>query len=276
MNSKNEQDVFYVSDATAITCETLAHSIMGQFDFTPIEKTYPFVESEEKLDNLIKDIHLSYQRNKRKSLVFYTMVSQERAKKLEEAPAYFYNLFGGITEKIEQDLDTPSKPQMQRSRSINKDREQYFSRIAAIEYTLGHDDGVSIKQLEEADLILFGASRSSKTPTSLYMAMQFGLKVVNYPVLPEPRELVQLPLEFEPYRHKLFGLTINSERLQAIRDSRYSNSQYAKQAQCEFEVKSIESFYRREAISYINTTHLSVEEIATRILDATKLERHLC
>ena len=274
LNSQS-RDVFYVSDGTAITCETLGHVVLGQFPFIPNEKTFPFVESEDKVADVIKEIEISYQRDGVKPLVFFSIVVPEIREVLLKAPAYSYDVLESIVQKVQDDIQMAPQPKMQRSRSVSKDSDTYFDRIAAIEYTLAHDDGITLKGLEEADIILLGVSRSGKTPTSLYMAMQFGLRVVNYPFIAEDVKMMRLLPEFEIHRHKLFGLTINPERLNEIRENRLSGSEYASTEQCKLELDTVEALFRREAIPYINTSSLSVEEITTRILERAGMKRRL-
>lgn len=269
------RDVFYVSDGTAITCEALGHVVLGQFAVQPNEKTFPFVESDEKLSELLKQIQRSYQLHGVKPLVFFSMVIPEMRTRLLQAPAHFYDVLESIVQRVSLDIEMEPAPKLQRSRSVGKDSDTYFDRIAAIEYTLAHDDGVSLKDLDRADIILLGVSRSGKTPTSLYMAMQFGLRVVNYPFIAEDMHAMRLLPEFEFHRHKLFGLTINAERLTEIRENRLAGSEYASNQQCQQELATVEALFRREAISYINTSSLSVEEISTRILERTGLKRRL-
>ncbi|EGQ8492483.1 pyruvate, water dikinase regulatory protein [Vibrio cholerae] len=269
------RDVFYVSDGTAITCETLGHVVLGQFAVQPNEKTFPFVESDEKLSELLKQIQRSYQLHGVKPLVFFSMVIPEMRTRLLQAPAHFYDVLESIVQRVSLDIEMEPAPKLQRSRSVGKDSDTYFDRIAAIEYTLAHDDGVSLKDLDRADIILLGVSRSGKTPTSLCMAMQFGLRVVNYPFIAEDMHAMRLLPEFEFHRHKLFGLTINAERLTEIRENRLAGSEYASNQQCLQELATVEALFRREAIPYINTSSLSVEEISTRILERTGLKRRL-
>ncbi|MGR2848889.1 pyruvate, water dikinase regulatory protein [Vibrio vulnificus] len=272
---KQSRDVFYVSDGTAITCETLGHVVLGQFPFVANEKTFPFVESEEKLTELIKHIEISFQTNGIKPLVFFSLVLPDLKARLMESPAYCYDVLESIVQRVKDDIQMEPTPKLQRSRSVGKDTDTYFDRIAAIEYTLAHDDGISLKGLEFADIILLGVSRSGKTPTSLYMAMQFGLRVVNYPYIDDDIKGLKLLPEFEIHRHKLFGLTIDPKRLTEIRENRLAGSDYASTEQCQHELANVEALFRREAIPYINTTSLSVEEISTRVLEKTGLKRRL-
>ncbi|EOX4455206.1 pyruvate, water dikinase regulatory protein [Vibrio antiquarius] len=273
--NNQSRDVFYVSDGTAITCETLGHVVLGQFPFIPNEKTFPFVESQDKVADVVKEIETSYQRNGVKPLVFFSIVVPDVREMLLEAPAYSYDVLESIVQKVQDDIQMAPKPKLQRSRSVGKDSDTYFDRIAAIEYTLAHDDGITLKGLKQADIILLGVSRSGKTPTSLYMAMQFGLRVVNYPFIAEDVKMMRLLPEFEIHRHKLFGLTIDPERLTEIRENRLSGSDYASTEQCKLELDTVEALFRREAIPYINTSSLSVEEITTRILEKAGMKRRL-
>ncbi|HAS61561.1 MAG TPA: phosphoenolpyruvate synthase regulatory protein [Vibrio sp.] len=274
-NNSQSRDVFYVSDGTAITCETLGHVVLGQFPFVANEKTFPFIESEEKLARLLKEVEASYLSTGEKPLVFFSIVLPELKAMLLDSPAHCYDVIESLVQKVQNDTQMQPVPKLQRSRSVGKDSDTYFDRIAAIEYTLAHDDGITLKGLEKADIILLGVSRSGKTPTSLYMAMQFGLRVVNYPFIEEDIKRLRLLPEFEIHRHKLFGLTIDPERLTQIRENRLAGSEYASTEQCLAELSCVESLFRREAIPYINTSALSVEEITTRILEKSGLRRRL-
>ena len=269
------RDVFYVSDGTAITCETIGHVVLGQFPFNANEKTFPFVESKEKLEDLLREIGISFIKNGGKPLVFFSMVITELKEVLLQSNCYGYDILGSLVQQVETDIQIAPVPQLQRSRSVSKDSDTYFDRIAAIEYTLAHDDGVTLKGLEKADIILLGVSRSGKTPTSLYMAMQFGLRVVNYPFIDDDLSRLRLLPEFEIHRHKLFGLTIDPQRLTEIRQNRLAGSDYASNEQCLHELQTVEALFRREAIPYINTSSLSVEEISTRVLEKAGLRRRV-
>ncbi|MCL9781197.1 kinase/pyrophosphorylase [Vibrio sp. S4M6] len=273
--NSQSRDVFYVSDGTAITCETLGHVVLGQFQFETNEQTFPFIESEDKLSELLKEISNSYKNKGTEPLVFFSIVIPELKQKLLAAPAHCYDVLEDTVKKVKNDTKVEPKPKLQRSRSVNKDSKSYFDRINAIEYTLAHDDGIRLTNLNDADIILLGVSRSGKTPTSLYMAMQFGLRVVNYPYIQEDMSSLKLLPEFEVHRHKLFGLTILPERLTEIRENRLAGSQYADIEQCINEIEKVEALFRREAIPYINTSSLSVEEISARILEKSGLRRRL-
>ncbi|WED22562.1 kinase/pyrophosphorylase [Vibrio sp. JC009] len=274
-NLNQTRDVFYVSDGTAITCETLGHAVMPQFTFSPVERTYPFIESEEKLKELIREIERSNRERGCKPLVFFSMVIPELKEQLLQCGAFFYDVLQPLIDSMQRDLQMEAMPKLQRSRSVTKNSEGYFDRIAAVEYTLAHDDGVSLKDLDKADIILLGVSRSGKTPTSVYLAMQFGLRVVNYPFIEEDLQRLKLLPELEVCRHKLFGLTIDPHRLAEVRGHRLAQSNYASLEQCTNEIEHIQAFFRREAVPYIDTSELSVEEISARILEHTGIQRNL-
>ena len=120
-------------------------------------------------------------------------------------------------------------------------------------------------------MILVGVSRCGKTPTSLYLAMQYAIKAANFPLIPEDFDRGQLPATLQPYRKKLFGLTIQPERLSEVRNERRPGSQYASLEQCRDEVAAAERMMRREGISWLSTTTKSIEEISTTIMEEVGL-----
>ncbi|WP_087026604.1 posphoenolpyruvate synthetase regulatory kinase/phosphorylase PpsR [Thaumasiovibrio subtropicus] len=270
------RDVFYVSDGTAITSETMGHAVLGQFSIETKQTTVPFVENIERAEEVKLLINNAFEKRGTKPLVFYSIVVPEVREIIEQANGQFYDVLKTLVEPLSRDLGLTPTPKLQRSHSINRDARSYMDRIAAIEYTLAHDDGISLNNLEESDIILLGVSRCGKTPTSLYLAMQFGIRAVNYPFIQEDMDSLKLPSAIEPYRYKTFGLTITPERLHAIREGRMANSEYASQDQCEKELGKVEALFRKEAIPYLNTTSLSVEEISTRLLDMSGLQRRMC
>ncbi|KMV30832.1 phosphoenolpyruvate synthase regulatory protein [Photobacterium swingsii] len=270
------RDVFYVSDGTAITSETLGHAVLGQFPLETKQMTLPFVETTERAEYVKNLIEQAGKNSGVQPIVFYSVVVPEVKSILEQSNALLYDVLNVLVEPLRQDLNLEPAPKLQRSHSINKDAASYMDRIAAIEYTLAHDDGISLNNLDQADIILLGVSRCGKTPTSLYLAMQFGIRAVNYPFIAEDMKRLKLPQAIEPYRYKTFGLTIDPERLQTIRHERMADSEYASQRQCETELGKVESMFRREAIPYLNTSSLSVEEISTRLLELSGLKRRMC
>ena len=175
------------------------------------------------------------------------------------------DMFGTFVNPLENELGIKSNHRIGRFSDASKSQ-QYHDRIEAINFSLAHDDGQSNRDLEGADVILVGVSRSGKTPTSLYLAMQYGLKAANYPLIPEDFDRRQLPPALVPYKHKIFGLTIQAERLSEIRNERRPGSKYASLQNCKMEVSEAEAMMRRSGIRWLSTTTKSIEEISTTIL----------
>ena len=153
------------------------------------------------------------------------------------------------------------------------DIERYDKRMAAVNFALNHDDGVSDKDFQAADVILIGVSRAGKTPTCLYLALQYGIRAANYPLTPDDLESTQIPNMLKPYRQKLFGLTIDAERLHHIRNERRPDSKYANINTCNKEIAIAEELFQRNGIPFMSSTHKSVEELAASILQACHLKR---
>jgi regulator of PEP synthase PpsR (kinase-PPPase family) len=182
------------------------------------------------------------------------------------------DMFGTFVHPLETELQVKSNHRIGRFSDASKSKE-YQSRIEAINFSLAHDDGQSNLDLEQSDVILVGVSRSGKTPTSLYLAMQYGLKASNYPLIPEDFERRHLPTALKPHLPKLFGLTIHPERLSEIRNERRPNSRYAALDNCRMEVNEAEAMMRRSGIRWLSSTTKSIEEIATTILQEIRPER---
>lgn len=265
--------VFFVSDGTGITAETFGNAILAQFEFKTRHVRLPFVDSVDKAHQAVRQINHTCEIEGSKALVFTTLVNMEVLQVLKEhCKGMLMDMFGTFVHPIEQELGIKSHHRVGRFSDVSKSKE-YQDRIEAINFSLDHDDGQSHRDLEGADVILIGVSRSGKTPTSLYLAMQHGLKAANYPLIPEDFERNQLPPALVPYRKKIFGLTIHPERLSEIRTERRPNSRYASLQNCRHEVAEAESMMRRSGIRWLSTTTKSIEEIATTILQEIKPER---
>ena len=261
--------VFFVSDGTGITAETFGSSILAQFDSLRFRlRRIPFVDTLEKADEAANVIQSQAQEDGKRPIVFSTLVDVAILARIKKIEALHLDMFQTFVEPLERELDIKSSHAIGRFHHAT-DSDAYKNRIEAINFSLAHDDGQSIKNLREADVILIGVSRSGKTPTSLYLAMQHGLKVANCPLIPEDFERNTLPSTIVPFRGKLFGLTIDPERLSQIRNERRPGSKYASLENCRMEVNSAEEMMRRESIPSLSTTTKSIEEIATTIL--TKL-----
>jgi len=268
------RDVFFVSDGTGITAETLGHSILTQFDALEARPhRISFVDTREKALDAINRINDSYFRHGRRPVVFSTLVNPELNGLLSSTHALILDLFASFVVPLEEELELKSTHTVGRSHNISNSH-TYQNRIEAINYALAHDDGQSSTELQRAQVILVGVSRSGKTPTSLYLAMQYGVKAANYPLIPEDFERGALPATVLPFRHKLFGLTIAPERLSEVRFERRPNSRYASLDNCRYEVTEAERLMRMAGIRWLSTTTKSIEEIAVTVLQEFLEDRH--
>ncbi|MFT3814710.1 MAG: pyruvate, water dikinase regulatory protein [Acidovorax sp.] len=265
--------VFFISDGTGITAETFGNAILAQFDFKPRHVRLPFVDTVDKAHQAVRQVNHTAEMEGRKPVVFTTLVNEEMLQVIREGcKGMLLDMFGMFVQPLEQELGIKSLHRVGRFSDVSQSKE-YSDRIEAINFSLAHDDGQSNRDLEGADVILVGVSRSGKTPTSLYLAMQCGLKAANYPLIPEDFERRQLPPALAPHRHKIFGLTIQPERLAEIRNERRPNSRYASLENCRMEVSEAEAMMRRSGIRWLSTTTKSIEEIATTILQEVRPER---
>jgi [pyruvate, water dikinase]-phosphate phosphotransferase / [pyruvate, water dikinase] kinase len=268
-----ERTAFFVSDRTGITAEMLGHSLLTQFDqvsFTEI--TLPFVDSEEKARDAVRQINQAAERDGARPLVFSTLVNPILSAELQTANGSYIDCFQVFIAPLELELGVQSSHTVGRSHSLRSNH--YFNRIEAVNFAMSHDDGQTTKELDEADVILIGVSRCGKTPTCLYMALQFGIRAANYPLIPEDFDSRQLPSKIRPHKQKLFGLTIRPDRLQRIRNERRPGSKYASLENCEFEIREADLLMRQEGIPVLDTTTRSIEELATTILQKANLQRH--
>jgi len=263
--------VFFVSDGTGITAETFGHSVLSQFDLRFKQIRLPFIDNTEKAHDACKKINEAYAESGLRPIVFSTLVKAELAGIIRQAHAMQMDLIQTFVEPLEQELGVKSTHTVGRSHN-SADTQAYKNRIEAINFSLAHDDGQSHKNLAAADVILVGVSRSGKTPTSLYLAMQFGLKAANYPLIPEDFERGKLPSNLYLFKHKIFGLTIAPERLTEIRNERRPGSKYAALENCRYEVNEAEAMMKREGIRWLSSTTKSIEEISTTILQELKTD----
>ncbi|HLX80130.1 MAG TPA: pyruvate, water dikinase regulatory protein [Burkholderiales bacterium] len=267
--------VFFVSDGTGITAQMLGHSLLTQFEGVEFNQvTLPFIDSVDKARDCLQRIERESQRGDGQPIVFSTLVNGDVREVVRGANALFVDFFETFIGPLEGGLGVKSSHTIGRSHSAT-DKQEYKQRIEAINFSMSHDDGSSHRELGEADVILVGVSRSGKTPTSLYLALQFGVKAANYPLIPEDFDRKALPEALHAYKKKLYGLTIAPGRLHEIRRERRPGSQYADAANCRYEIEQAEQLMRREGIQWINSTSKSIEEIATTILRELRLERHV-
>lgn len=261
--------VFFVSDGTGITAETFGHSVLTQFDLRFKQIRLPFIDTIEKAYEAVRKINDAFDVEGNRPIVFSTLVQTELASVIFKSKGLHMDLIQTFVAPLEQELGVKSTHTVGRSHNI-ADTEEYKNRIEAINYSLAHDDGQSNKNLSTADVILVGVSRSGKTPTTLYLAMQYGIKAANYPLIPDDFERGKLPSALPEFRGKIFGLSIAPERLSEIRNERRPGSKYASLENCRYEVNEAEAMMKREGIRWLSSTAKSIEEISTTILQEIK------
>jgi regulator of PEP synthase PpsR (kinase-PPPase family) len=270
-----KRTAFFVSDRTGITAEMLGHSLLTQFESVRFQEvTLPFVDTVEKALEVVTLINQAANSEGTRPIVISTLVNAEIAAMVGSATCLFLDCFEIFIAPLEKELGITASHAVGRSHSVN-DIVNYYHRIDSVNYALSHDDGVSSRDLSEADIILVGVSRCGKTPTCLYLAMQFGIRAANYPLVPEDFSSMELPSQLRALRGRLYGLTIKPERLQQIRTERRPGSKYATLANCEFEIREAESLMRQDGIPYLDATSKSVEELATTIVHQAKLVRRV-
>ena len=274
-NSQSLRSVFFISDGTAITSETLGRSILSQFPSVPFEtRVIPYVDTLDRADEAVNQINLAHQRDGVKPLVFDTIVDPVIRERINGADAFNLDIYEGLISKIADEIKVQPAPHTGHAHG-DVDSENYKSRIDAVHFALDNDDGARTTHYDAADIILIGVSRSGKTPTSLYLALQFGIRAANYPLTEDDLYENSLPKALKPYRDKLFELVIDTDRLVKIRNERRAGSRYASYQQCQQELRAIQGIYISQGIPNIDVSTMSIEEIATRILQMTGLKRRI-
>ena len=270
---EKKRTVFFVSDRTGITAEALGRSLMSQFDAAGVTQvTLPFIDSVEKAREAVARINTAAREDGSRPLLFSTMVQDDLRALFQGSEALCLDFFDTFLGPLERELQMKSSHTAGRAHA-GADDAAYLTRIEAVNFVLANDDGVTTRHYPEADVVLVGVSRSGKTPTCLYLALQYGIKAANYPLTPEDLGSPTLPKMLLPFRQKIFGLTIDPARLHHIRSERRPDSKYASIENCRSEVNEAESMFRHHAIPFISTTHKSIEEIASTIMHKATLTR---
>lgn len=270
-----KRSVFFISDGTAITAETLGHSLLAQFPHVDFDiHIIPYITSEEAAMNVVAEINRRSEQDGELPLVFDTLIDPYARDIINTANAVNLDVFEGLIGKLSEVLGTAPTTLVGQTHAVT-DSESYKARIDAVHFALDNDDGARTRHYNKADLILIGVSRSGKTPTSIYLSLQFGIRVANYPLTEEDLDDNRLPSVLKAHKHKLFGLMIDAERLVAIRTERKANSRYASFSQCQMELRAVEGIYISEGIKYLNVSEMSIEEISTRVLQMTGLKRRI-
>lgn len=267
--------VFFISDGTGITAETLGRSLLSQFELVVFDYvTIPNVNTEEKAKRALEKIEQANQLHGNRPIVFATLVNTEISRLFHHSMGLFIDFFQTFIHPIEKELGYQSSHMVGKSHGVKNDRD-YMARISAVNYALAYDDGVNLGDYHHADVILLGVSRSGKTPTCLFLGLQFGIFAANYPLTEEDIGEFELPPPLRKYKPKVFGLTIDPLRLHKIRQERLPNRPYAALKQCETEITFAESLFKRVSIPYLDTTSRSIEEIAAEIMTIANIKRRI-
>lgn len=266
--------VFYVSDGTGITAETIGHSLLTQFSgFRFQTDRISFVDDEEKARDAADRIRRAGVALGSRPIVVNSCVDPGLSVLLAESGALMLDVFAPFIEPLERELGTPRQSRVGQAHGL-VDFETYHRRINAMNFALTHDDGIAL-EYEEADVILVAVSRAGKTPTCVYLALHYGVRAANYPLTDQDLETDRLPPRLRPYRRKLFGLTIDPDRLHQIRQERRPNSRYAQMDTCKREVAAAEAMFQVERIPTLSTTNKSIEEISSKVLSTLGLQREM-
>ena len=266
--------IFYVSDGTGITAETIGHSVLTQFENVDFETfRIPFVDDDAKARSAALRIKTLYAQCGVRPIVVNTIMDQKLSDIVAESGAFMLDVFAPFLGPLAAELGTMRSARVGKAHGLT-DFTEYEARINATNYALTHDDGIDVNYAD-ADLILVGVSRVGKTPTCLYMALHYGVKAANYPLTEDDLDRLELPPRLVPYRQRLYGLTIEAQRLAQVREARRPGSRYAKLEQCRWELEQADKLFRRDGIPVQNTTHTSIEEIASKILAQLGIEKHM-
>ncbi len=272
--SPMRRTIFYVSDGTGITAETIGHSVLTQFDGVEFDTfRIPFVDDEEKAHGAAARIRNSYATGGVRPIVVNTVIDPVLSEVLATSGALMMDVFAPFIGPLEAELGMPRARRVGKAHGLT-DFAEYEARINATNYALTHDDGIDVNYAD-AEVILVGVSRVGKTPTCLYMALHYGVKAANYPLTEDDLDKLELPKRLVPYKPRLFGLSIDAQRLTQVREARKPGSRYAKLEQCRHELAQADKLFRRENIPVQNTTHTSIEEIASKILSQLGIEKHM-
>jgi [pyruvate, water dikinase]-phosphate phosphotransferase / [pyruvate, water dikinase] kinase len=267
-----KRTAFFISDGTGITAETLGHSLLTQFENISFEQVaLPYINSLQKAEEAVALINAC---EDQQPLLFTTLINPDIRAVIGTSKGLLLDFLETFLEPLENTLQMKSSHRIGRTHGM-QDYQAYKARIDAVNYALNNDDGANIHNYAKADLIIIGVSRCGKTPTCLYLALQFGIFVANYPFTEDDMDHLRLPSFLEQHRAKLFGLRIDAQHLQAVRQERRANSQYATLAQCQKEIRLVNELFDIEKIPWVNTSSRSIEEISTTILARMNLKRRL-
>ena len=257
--------VFFLSDSTGITAETMGNALLIQFPDLRFERRLiPIISTIDEARRVVKVLDTAAA-GPVTPLAFSTAAVEEVRHELSHTKCPLIDFFDLHMERVESILGTKGIRVAARLHGMG-DVKRYNARMAAVEYAIEHDDGQSMRALDKADVILIAPSRCGKTPTTMYLALQHGIFVANYPLVDEDFETAELPRPVRGLRDRCFGMLTTPARLSQVRHERRPNSRYASLEQCTYELRQAEAMYRNHRLPVINSSTKSVEEMSTVIL----------
>jgi [pyruvate, water dikinase]-phosphate phosphotransferase / [pyruvate, water dikinase] kinase len=257
--------VFFLSDSTGITAETMGNALLIQFPDLRFERRLiPFISTIDEARRVVKVLDTAAA-GPVTPLAFSTAAVEEVRHELSHTKCPLIDFFDLHMERVESILGTKGIRVAARLHGMG-DVKRYNTRMAAVEYAIEHDDGQSMRALDKADVILIAPSRCGKTPTTMYLALQHGIFVANYPLVDEDFDTAELPRPVRGLRDRCFGMLTTPARLSQVRHERRPNSRYASLEQCTYELRQAEAMYRNHRLPVINSSTKSVEEMSTVIL----------
>ncbi len=261
--------VYFLSDSTGISAETMGNAVLIQFPGCRFDRQhFPFITTVKRAREVVAELD-EIMAQGITPLVFSTTVVDDIRAELHRTTAPIIDFFEMHMAPVEKILGQQAAHVAAKLHGLG-DQQRYNARMAAIEYAIEHDDGQSLRALDRADIILLAPSRCGKTPTTMYLALQHGITVANYPLVDEDLESTDLPRPVRDLRPRCFGLLTTPGRLSEVRQERRPNSRYASLEQCSYELRRAEALYRTHRIPYLNSSTKSVEEMATEILQSLK------
>jgi [pyruvate, water dikinase]-phosphate phosphotransferase / [pyruvate, water dikinase] kinase len=270
MASPGVTPVFFLSDSTGISAETMGNALLIQFPQLRFErKLFPFISTPEEARRVVAILDAAADaaasNGSNTPIAFTTAATDEIREALHATRCPMIDFFELHISRVESIFGVPAARVAAQLHGVG-DVQRYNARMAAVEYSIEHDDGQSLRAMDKADIILIAPSRCGKTPTTMYLALQHGLFVANYPLVEEDLESTDLPRPVRPFRSRCVGLLSTPARLSEVRQQRRPNSRYASLEQCTYELRRAEAMYAANRLPVINSTTRSVEEMSTLIL----------
>jgi len=257
------KDVYYISDSTGILATNLGQALICQFPEVNFSgEKFPFIRTVEDAKKTLA--YILSRSGGRRPLIFSTIINSDVRKIFDSPEVEFFDAFGHFLDRLETCLETPALREPGFARHL--DNVHMAKRVEAIYFCLEHDDGRKVDEFDEADIILLGVSRAGKTPISVYLSTQMGLKSANFPLTSEYLTRYRIPDGIMQNRAKAVGLTTSAQLLNSVREKRYPGSNYAKLSTCIEEIHQAQRIFQKNKIPIISTAGKSIEEAATQVL----------